>query len=452
MHGGKVLHRSADGRPRSGMRSGLRHVGPVTGARKAQARRRSLPRAAERRTGAAETVDASAETALQREPGLVVARDAWFETVAIAQQRAKKRLPKSAYSSLISASEKGVTVGDNVAAFSELGFAPHVVGAAAKRDLATTVMGQEISFPVMISPTGVQAVDPDGEVAVARAAAARGTAMGLSSFASKPIEEVIAANPKVFFQVYWLGGRDAIAERVERARQAGAVGLIVTTDWSFSHGRDWGSPQIPEEMNLKTMLRLSPEVIVKPRWLWKFGKTMRPPDLRVPNQGRRGEAGPPFFAAYGEWMARPPPSWEDIAWLRELWGGPFTRRGVPLVDDAKRAVDTGVSAISVSNHGGNNLDGTPATIRVLPAVAAAVGDQIDVLLDGGIRRGGDAVKALALGAKAVMIGRASLWGLAANGQAGVENVLDIMRSGIDSALLALGRSSITELTRRDVVK
>ena len=116
--------------------------------------------------------------------------------------------------------------------------------------------------------------------------------MGLSSFASKPIEEVIAANPKLFFQVYWLGGRDAIAERVERARQAGAVGLIVTTDWTFSHGRDWGSPKIPEQMNLRTILRLSPEAIVRPRWLWKFGKTLRPPELRVPNQGRRGEPGP----------------------------------------------------------------------------------------------------------------------------------------------------------------
>src|ERR1700760_1363574 len=221
-----------------------------------------------------------------------MAKDKWFETVSIAQERAKKRLPKSAYSALLGASEKGITVSDNVESFGELGFAPHVVGAVEKRDLSTTVMGQEISLPVIISPTGVQAVDPDGEVAVARAAAARGTAMGLSSFASKPIEEVIAANPKVFFQVYWLGGRDAIAERVERARQAGAAGLIVTTDWTFSHGRDWGSPAVPEAMNLRTILRMSPEVITRPGWLWRFGKTLRPPDLRVPNLGRRGELGP----------------------------------------------------------------------------------------------------------------------------------------------------------------
>lgn len=380
-----------------------------------------------------------------------MARDTWFETVAIAQQRAKKRLPKSAYSSLISASEKGVTVSDNVESFAELGFAPHVVGATEKREMATTVMGQDISMPVIISPTGVQAIDPDGEVAVARAAAARGTAMGLSSFASKPMEEVTAVNDKIFFQIYWLGSRDEIAERVQRAKDAGAVGLIATTDWSFSHGRDWGSPKIPERMDLRTMLRMSPEVLTKPRWLWSFGKHLRPPDLRVPNQGRRGEPGPTFFEAYGQWMGTPPPTWEDIAWLREQWGGPFLLKGMVRVDDAKRAVDAGVSAITVSNHGGNNLDGTPAAIRCLPAIADAVGDQVEVLLDGGIRRGSDVVKAVALGARAVMIGRAYLWGLAANGQAGVENVLDILSGGIDSALRGLGKSSIHDLTPDDIL-
>jgi L-lactate dehydrogenase (cytochrome) len=204
-------------------------------------------------------------------------------------------------------------------------------------------------------------------------------------------------------------------------------------------------------MNLRTILRLSPEAITKPRWLWKFGKTLRPPDLRVPNQARRGEPGPPFFAAYGEWMGTPPPTWEDIAWLRELWGGPFMLKGVMRVDDAKRAVDAGVSAISVSNHGGNNLDGTPASIRALPAVAAAVGDQVEVLLDGGVRRGSDVVKAVALGARAVMIGRAYLWGLAASGQPGVENVLDILRGGIDSALMGLGHASVHDLSPNDIL-
>jgi L-lactate dehydrogenase (cytochrome) len=380
-----------------------------------------------------------------------MARDAWFETVAVAQQRAKKRLPKGVYDALLAGSEKGVTYSDNVEAFGELGFAPHVIGATEKRDLSTTVMGQDISLPVVISPTGVQAVHPDGEVAVARAAAARGTAMGLSSMASKPIEEVVAVNPKTFFQIYWLGGRDAIAARADRDRAAGATGLIVTTDWSFSHGRDWGSPKIPEKMDIKTAIKMSPQGIVRPGWFLQWAKTLRPPGLTVPNLADRGEEGPPFFHAYGEWMGTPAPNWEDIAWLREYWGGPFMLKGVMRVDDAKRAVDAGVSAISVSNHGGNNLDGTPASIRALPAIADAVGSQVEILLDGGIRRGSDVVKALALGARAVMIGRAYLWGLGANGQAGVENVLDILSGGIESVLRGLAKSSVHDLGPEDVI-
>ncbi|MDQ1318828.1 MAG: pre-mycofactocin synthase [Actinomycetota bacterium] len=380
-----------------------------------------------------------------------MARDLWFETVAVAQERAKKRLPKGVYAALLAGSEKGLTYADNVEAFGEIGFAPHVIGATEKRDLATTVMGQDISMPVVISPTGVQAVNPDGEVAVARAAVARGTAMGLSSFASKSIEEVVAVNPKTFFQIYWLGGREEIARRADRARAAGAVGLIVTTDWSFSHGRDWGSPKIPEKMDYLTAITMSPQGLVRPRWFLEWAKTLKPPSLSVPNQAAPGEGGPPFFAAYGEWMGTPPPTWEDIAWLREYWGGPFMLKGVMRVDDALRAVDAGVSAISVSNHGGNNLDGTPASIRALPAIAEAVGDQVEVLLDGGVRRGSDVVKALALGARAVMIGRAYLWGLAAAGQAGVENVLDILQGGIDSALRGLAKSSIHDLGPDDVL-
>ncbi|MGH8921232.1 MAG: alpha-hydroxy-acid oxidizing protein, partial [Actinomycetes bacterium] len=210
-------------------------------------------------------------------------RNAWFETVAEAQRRARKRLPRSVYGALVAGSERGLTVDDNVAAFGELGFAPHVAGLPAKRDMATTVMGQPISMPVVISPTGVQAVHPDGEVAVARAAAARGTAMGLSSFASKPVEEVIAANSQTFFQVYWVGTREQMTQRIERARKAGAVGLIVTLDWSFSNGRDWGSPTVPEHINLQTMLQFAPEVLMRPKWLLDHARTRRVPDLTVPN-------------------------------------------------------------------------------------------------------------------------------------------------------------------------
>ncbi len=375
----------------------------------------------------------------------------WFETVAEAHRRARRRLPPSVYGALVAGSEQGLTLRDNIDAFSELGFAPRIADLPAKRDMSTSVLGQEISLPVIISPTGVQAVHPGGEVAVARGSAAAGTAMALSAFASMPVEDVAAANPRTFFQTYWVGDRESIIERLERVRQAGAKGLIVTLDWTFASGRDWGSPPIPEKMGWRAMARFAPEGLARPHYLLDYLRSGGLPDLTTPNMGRPGEPGPAFFGAYGQWMQTPLPSWSDIGWLREQWDGPFVVKGVMRPDDAKRAVDIGASAISVSNHGGNNLDSTPASIRVLPGIVDAVGDRVEVLLDGGIRRGGDVIKALALGARAVMIGRAYLWGLAAGGDAGVKNVLDVLRGGIDSALLGLGRASVHDLVPEDLI-
>ncbi len=355
------------------------------------------------------------------------------------------------YGALIAGADRGISMGDNTAAFDELGFRPVTAGQAATRDQSLEVLGQAVSMPVLISPTGVQAVHPLGEVAVARAAAARGVAMGLSSFASKPTGEVIAANPHTLFQVYWAGERDSIVARIEQARAAGAKGVILTLDWSFVHSRDWGSPKVPSSIDFETVKTHALEVAIKPRWLLDWVRSGALPGFGVPNFALAGEPVPGFFEAYGTWMGTPPPTWDDVAWLRAQFDGPFMVKGIGRPDEARRAVDAGVSAISVSNHGGNNLDGTPAPIRLLPAVVDAVGDQVEVLMDGGIRRGSDVVKALALGAKAVMIGRAYLWGLAANGQAGVENVLDVLRSGIDSTLLALGKSSIRELSPDDLI-
>ncbi len=376
----------------------------------------------------------------------------WFETVEEARRRARRRLPRSVYLALVAGTEQGITLRDNVAAFSELRFTPpHVADLPAARQMATSVLGQDISLPVIASPTGVQAVHPEGEAGVARGAAEAGTALGLSSFASMPVEDVAAVNPKLFFQIYWSGSKDTIAQRAQRARQAGAKALIVTLDWSFSTGRDWGSPAIPEKIDLRALVRFAPEGLLRPAYVTQWLRHGGLPDLTVPNMAAPGEASPTFFGVYGEWMQTPPPTWADIAWLRAQWDGPFMVKGIMRADEARRAVDVGATAVSVSNHGGNNLDGTPASIRALPAVAAAVGGQVEVLLDGGIRRGSDVVKALALGARAVMIGRAYLWGLAANGSAGVKNVFDVLRGGIDSTLLALGRSSIDDLSPDDVI-
>ena len=376
----------------------------------------------------------------------------WFESIAVAQKRAKRRLPKSVYGALVAGAERGVTRDDNCAAFDELGLRPLTAGQPSSRDMATEVMGQPMSMPVMISPTGVQAVHPGGEVAVAGAAAARGVVMGLSSFSSKPMDEVIAANPQTLFQIYWAGDRDSMVGRMERAKAAGAVGMILTLDWSFVHSRDWGSPSIPEAIDFTTMLKHGPEALLRPRWLIDWLRSGSIPQLGVPNfPVSANDPIPGFFEAYGVWMGTPPPTWDDVAWLRSQWDGPFMVKGINRADEARRAAAAGATAISVSTHAGNNIDGTPAPIRVLPEVVAAVGDEVEVVMDSGIRRGSDVVKALALGAKAVMIGRAYLWGLAANGQAGVENVLDVLRMGIDSNLLGLGKASIGDLSPDDLV-
>jgi heme/flavin dehydrogenase (mycofactocin system) len=375
----------------------------------------------------------------------------WFESVEEARRRARKRLPKGVFGALKAGAEAGTSLADNTAAFAELGLIPRIATGIGARAQATTVMGQEIALPVLTSPTGVQAVHPDGELAVARATAAAGTAIGLSSFASKPIEQVVAANPKTFFQIYWLGDRGRIEQIVGRAREAGAAGLIVTIDWSFAHRRDWGSPTIPQDSSLRAMLALAPEALARPRWLWSYLCRGELPALTTPNLAPPGGEPPNFFGAYGEWMMTPQPSWEDLAWLREEWGGPFMVKGVYHPDDARRAVAIGADAISVSNHGGNNLDGTPAAIRALPEVAAAVGGEIEVVIDGGIRRGSDVVKALALGARAAMVGRPYLWGLGAGGEAGVANVLEILRAGVEETLLGVGRASIEQLVPADVL-
>ncbi len=221
-------------------------------------------------------------------------RNLWFESVAVAQRRARRHLPRSVYAALVAGSEAGVTVSDNLVAFGELGFAPRVGGAPARRDMSTVVMGQEVSLPVLISPTGVQSVEPEGEV--------------------------VAANAQTFFQLYWAGGREQIVSRIDRARAAGARGLIVTLDWSFSHSRDWGSPKIPERLDLLTAIRLLPEALTRPEWFMEWTLAGGPPDLTVPNMASPGVPAPTFFGAYGEWMMTAPPSWEDLRWLTRAVG------------------------------------------------------------------------------------------------------------------------------------
>ena len=376
-----------------------------------------------------------------------------IETVADAQRRAKKKLPKAVYTAIMAGNENGATFRENIDAFTKIGFAPRVGGEIApKRDMQTSILGQDISMPVVISPAAAQAIHPEGEVAVARAAARAGTAIGQSNFAPSRFEDVVAANPKAFFQLYWSGTKEVIQERIERFRRAGAKGLILTLDATMTQPRDWGSPTIPQKVNLATLIRYSPMAIGNPAWVLRFLRHGTLPNLTVPNLQKAGESAPPtMIDGMVEWTETPIPTWRDIQWLGGVWKGPFMVKGILSADDARRAVDVGATAIGVSNHGGNNLDTTPSPLRFLPAVVAAVGDQAEVTFDSGIRRGADVVKVLALGAKAALIGRSWFFGLAADGERGVAEVLDAYRLSIDRTLIGLGKSSIHDLTREDLI-
>ena len=375
-----------------------------------------------------------------------------IETVADAQRRAKRRLPKPVYTAILAGNEKGWTYDNNVSAFAEIGFNPRVgTDIAAARDMTTSLMGREISMPVVISPAAAQAIHPEGEVPVARASATAGIAIGQSNFAVSRFEDIAAANPSAFFQLYWSGSRDVIEERVERFRRAGAKGLILTLDATASQPRDWGSPVIPERIDLPAAIRFAPMALSRPRWLTSFLLNGGIPDLKVPNLQVSGREAPTLIEGFMDWMATPLPTWNDVEWLAEIWGGPFMVKGILHPDDARRAVDAGATAIGVSNHGGNNLDTTPSPLRYLPAVIDAVGDEVEVTFDSGIRRGADVVKVLALGARAALIGRSWFFGLAADGERGVAEVLDAYRLSIDRTLIGLGKSSIHELTPDDLV-
>lgn len=368
-----------------------------------------------------------------------------LETVEDARRRASRRLPAQVYRALWAGSQAGVSLAENVRAFSRIHVVTRVGNAPAAPRTATTVMGIDLSLPVLIAPVGAQGIQPEAEVAVARAAAAAGTATSLSSFASQPIEAVAAANGKTLYQLFWIGSRQDILGRLHRARRAGAAGLIVTLDWSFPDGRDWGSPYIPATPGWKALAPYVPQALLHPSWLFGFVRQGKLPNLGVPNLITDSRSQVLFFEAYGDWMQTPPVTWEDLAWLRQQWEGPLMVKGILHPEDARRVVDVGAEALVVSNHGGNDMDGVVPSIAALPGIVDAVGGEIEVLLDSGIRRGSDVVKALAMGARAVMIGRAHLWALAAGGEVGVAQILEVFRRGIVQTLTAIGVASVDAL-------
>ncbi|HVH67707.1 MAG TPA: alpha-hydroxy acid oxidase [Gemmatimonadales bacterium] len=362
---------------------------------------------------------------------------------------ARQRLPKVVFDYVDGGAEDEVTLRANRRAFVDVTFRPRHAVAVSECDVRTRVLGSELSFPVLLAPVGYSRLfDPGGEVAAARAAGAAGTAYILSTVSGHRLEEVKAASSgPVWYQLYLVGGRDAAEAAIHRARDAGLSALVVTIDTPVAGMRERDFRNGMRELlsgGPFAKLPYLPQLVARPAWLARFlldGGVGVLPNVVVPGRG------PMPLLDVTAALAHAAVSWDDLRWMRELWGGPLVIKGVLTGDDARRAVDAGAAAVVVSNHGGRQLDGVAASLHALPEVVAAVRDRTEVLMDGGIRRGADIVKALCLGARAVLVGRAYAYGLAAAGEAGVVRALDILRTDVERTLRLLGCPAINALDR-----
>jgi isopentenyl diphosphate isomerase/L-lactate dehydrogenase-like FMN-dependent dehydrogenase len=366
-------------------------------------------------------------------------------TVEDVRKRARKRLPRLAFDFIDGGADAELSLRRNAEAFELRTLRPRQLVGVETRDLSTTVLGVPVRMPVLIAPTGMSRVaGRGGDIAGARAAGQAGTVFSLSTMSSDSIEEVARAAPgPLWFQLY-LWRRREVAERlVDRAQAAGYRALIVTVDAPLigNRVRDVHNGfKMPPRIEPRTAL----DILRHPRWLAQAPSAITFRNLTDLDTGSR--TGPMAHAKLvNDLLAHPGATWDDLDWLRDRWSGPLVIKGILTAEDAERAVQAGVDGIVVSNHGGRQLDGTVATLDALEEVVDAVGDRAEVLLDGGVRRGTDVVKALALGARACLIGRPWLFGLAAGGEAGVSMVLEILRAELDRALALLGRPSIAGL-------
>ena len=362
---------------------------------------------------------------------------------------ARRRLPRVVFDYLDGGAEGEVTLRENCRAFEDITFRPRHAVAVPNCDLRTRVLGFDLSLPLMLAPVGYsRLMYPEGEVAAARCAGAAGTAYILSTISGHRMEDVKAATSgPAFYQLYLMGGREAAEGAIARARSAGFSALVVTIDTAVAGMRERDSRNGMKEImggSVFSKIPFLPQFLVRPRWLIRFLLDGGVPDLaNVVLPGK----GPMPMTDVGAALAKSTVTWQDMRWIREAWSGPIVIKGVLTGDDARRAIDEGAAAISVSNHGGRQLDCVQASIQALPEVVAAVNGQIEVWMDGGVRRGTDVVKALCLGAQAVLIGRAYAYGLAAGGPAGVRKAIEILRTEIERTLKLLGCPSISALDR-----
>jgi len=368
--------------------------------------------------------------------------------IADLRQLAKRRLPRIVFDYADGGAEDEITLRANCRVFDTVTLRPRCAVSSPCPDLRTTVLGTTFELPFLLAPIGsTRMFCPHGEALAAAAAGASGAGYILSTLSGSPLEEVKAAATRpVWYQLYLVGGHDVARAGIERARKAGFSALVVTIDTPVAGMRERdhrnGTRQLLTR-KIGSMLPFVPQFLGRPRWLARFiadGGLMNFPNVMLPG-------GPMAYADVGTALEQCAVAWQDLRWIREAWNGPIVVKGVHTADDARRAVDAGADAVVVSNHGGRQLDGVAATLRILPEVVAAVGDRTEVLFDGGIRRGSDIVKALCLGARAVLIGRAYVYGLGAAGGPGVARAIEILRADLLRTLKLLGCASTAELDR-----
>ncbi len=362
---------------------------------------------------------------------------------------ARRRLPKVVFDYLDGGAEGEVTLQENRRAFDVVTFRPRHAVAVPHCDLRARVLGFELSFPALLAPVGYsRLMHPGGEVAAARVAGAEGTVYILSTISGHRMEDVKAATSgPVWYQLYLTGGREAAAAAIERARAAGFSALVVTIDAPVAGMRERDFRNGTKELlsgNLMAKIPFLPQLLARPAWLTSFlldGGVPKLPNVVIPGRG------PMPLIDVSAALARTAVAWEDLRWIRRIWPGPIIIKGVLTGDDARRAIDEGAVAVVVSNHGGRQLDCVPASLKALPEIVTAVKGRAEVLMDGGIRRGSDIIKAICLGARAVLVGRAYAYGLATAGEAGVARALEILRADLERTLKLLGCTSLSALDR-----
>ena len=363
------------------------------------------------------------------------------------RRAAKRRLPRVVFDYIDGGAEDEWTLRANCRAFEQMTFRPRCAVATPVCDLRVSVLGTSLFMPFILAPVGSsRLMYPRGEEAAAGAAGAAGIAYALSTLSGCRLEDVAAAsNGPLWYQLYLVGGRDCALSAIQRAKAAGFSALVVTIDTAVAGMRERDLRNGAKELlsgNLGSKLPFVSQLLMKPRWLAGFladGGLMKFPNVVVPDKG------PMLYADVTAALEHSVVTWKDLDWIRQTWSGPIVIKGIHTVDDAHRAVDVGANALVVSNHGGRQLDRVAPTLRILPEVVARVGGQIEVLLDGGIRRGSDIVKALCLGARAVLVGRAYAYGLGAAGNAGVARAIEILRADLIRTLKLLGCPSVAEL-------